>query len=247
MPSTLLQQALVRDFTGFTQLQAQEVSHAPTVNGGFGVPGSMRMVDGWGEFTIHEEEEPTFSGIRSEGLFSADTVGQEYTYAWRGMVPSEKDAWEYNTGRIILGQMHTHDSIVAAVNFAWWVIGEELIFSVPKDIPSLTFGERRFPVGKLQYDTPYDFMVHAVWSNTGAGMLEATLNGRQVFKENNIHTAYASDAPYFKLGVYDGPHLADFGRKTARFQNVRRYSGFAGYSDILLPPGVPQPMPRRVQ
>ena len=80
--------------------------------------------------------------------------------------------------------------------------------------------------------------------NNEAGYLQAFVDGVQVYQNWQRGTSYNADAPYFKLGIYDGPHNADFGTKSARFRNVRRYSGQNAYNEFLAEP--PQPPQRMV-
>jgi len=75
--------------------------------------------------------------------------------------------------------------------------------------------------------------------------MEVFVDGVQIYKNWNLATAYTADTPYFKLGIYDGPHLANFGTKSARFRNLKRYSGNGGYSDVL-DSGVPLPPPNKL-
>jgi hypothetical protein len=73
-----------------------------------------------------------------------------------------------------------------------------------------------------------------LWKNTSTGLLDFYIDGVCVYRLATRGTAYNLDAPYFKCGVYDGPHLEDFGTKACYVRNVSKYTGnLDGYATVL--------------
>jgi len=231
---------LLQDFAGVDgQLQCMGTSWSSSTYPD-GVAGSMEIVDGWFKGTIRQTDPATFSGIRSEIIpFSTQALGDEIVFTWEMLIKSSE--WPDHSGDIVLGQLHTEDTIVAAVPFAISAKGGTLFFDIPNSEPpteSLTY--KRNVIGDLRLDHIYKMAVRMRCINNTTGYLQAFVDGVQVYYNWQRGTNYNADAPYFKLGIYDGPHLANFGTKSARFRNVRRYTGVDAYSlflgNVPLPP-----------
>ncbi len=205
-----------------------------------GIAGSIEIDDGWFKATIRQTDPPTFSGIRSEIIpFSTQALGDEVVFTWEMLIKSSE--WTDHTGDIVLGQLHTKDSIPAAVGFAIAAKGGMLFLDIPNsEPPTESWTEKRNVIGALKLDHVYQMAVRMRCINNTTGYLQVFVDGVQVYQNWQRGTSYNADAPYFKLGIYDGPHNADFGTKSARFRNVRRYTGVDAYSlflgNVPLPP-----------
>jgi len=234
---------LLQDFAGVDgQLQCMGTSWSSSSYPN-GVAGSMEIEDGWFKGTIRQTDPPTFSGIRSEIIpFSTQALGDEVVFTWEMLIKSSE--WTDHSGDIVLGQLHTKDDISAAVGFAFAAKGGTLFFDIPNsEPPTESWNEKRNIIGALQLDHIYKMAVRMRCINNTTGYLQAFVDGVQVYQNWQRGTSYNADAPYFKLGIYDGPHNADFGTKSARFRNVRRYTGVDAYSLFLGQPPLP---PRRL-
>ena len=229
---------LTSTFVGTQQLQCMGAAYAPASYPN-GVAGSMEFDDGWFKGTIRQTDPPTFTGIRSEIIpFSTQALGDEVIYTWEMLIKSSE--WADHSGDIVLGQLHTKDDIPAAVGFAFAAKGGTLFFDIPSsEPPTESWNEKRNIIGALQLDHIYKMAVRMRSINNTTGYLQAFVDGVQVYQNWGRGTSYNADAPYFKLGIYDGPHNADFGTKSARFRNVRRYSGVTAYSEFLDAPPLP--------
>lgn len=229
---------LTSTFVGCQNLQCMGTAYAPASYPN-GVAGSMEFEGGWFKATIRQTDPPTFSGIRSEiVLFTSQALGDEIIYSWEMFIKSSE--WTDHTGDIILGQLHPEDTILSAVGFAFAAKNGVLTFDTPlNDPPTTSFATLRTIVGDLKLDHLYKMAVRMKCLNNAAGYLQAFVDGVQVYQRWNRATSYNADSPYLKLGIYDGPHNADFGTKSARFRNVRRYSGIEAYSEFLDAPPLP--------
>lgn len=233
---------LTSTFVGCNSLQCMGTSYAPASYPS-GVAGSLEFDDGWMKATIRQTDPPTYTGIRSEIIpFSTQALGDEIVYTWDMLIKSSE--WANHTGDIVLGQLHTKDDIAAAVGWAFAAKGGTLFFDIPNsEPPTESWTEKRNIIGALQLDHTYQMAVRMRCINNTTGYLQAFVDGVQVYQAWNRGTSYNGDGPYFKLGIYDGPHNADFGTKSARFRNVRRYAGLGAYSEFLaVPPLPPQRM-----
>lgn len=223
--------ALTSTFAGIPQLQCMgsgvSGNSAPS-----GVAGSIEIVNSTAKMTIRQTDPTTFTGIRSEMVFTPFALNDESWVTWECMIASED--WLENTGQIIIAQIHPEDTIVAAVNFSLYVKGRQLFVSLPlSDPPTLSTSSSLTPLGDLVFGKWYSFCLHSVWKNADTGMLEFYQDRKPVAKIFNRGTAYNLDTPYFKMGVYDGPHNADFGTKAAYFRNLKIYSGNDGYTTVM--------------
>lgn len=211
-----------------------------------GIAGSMEIVDGWFKATIRQTDPPTATGIRSEITLPNQALGDEAWFTWDMLIQSSE--WSDFTGEIIIGQCHPKEGINASGYFDFYVNDGWLTFAIPRTEPPTegSYNKTHFYVHPFKRDHIYKMAIHTKWVATaGAGFLEAFVDGVQVYKNWFRGTGYATDTPYFKLGLYDGPHLANFGTKSARFRNLKRYHGVGGYGEVL-PTGTPLPKPRLV-
>jgi hypothetical protein len=230
---------LTSTFVGTQQLQCMGTAYAPASYPN-GVAGSVEFDDGWFKGTIRQTDPITFSGIRSEVVpFTTQALGDEVIFTWEMLIKSSE--WPDHSGDIVLGQLHPKDDILAAIGFAFTANGGTLRFDIPKsEPPTESWNEKRNIIGALQLDHIYKMAVRMRCINNTTGYLQAFVDGVQVYQNWQRGTSYNADVPYFKLGLYDGPHNADFGTKSARFRNVKRYTSPNGYSDFLnnvpLPP-----------
>ena len=210
-----------------------------------GVPGYFDFVaDPYGttclRTTMYTTDPPTFTGIRSETVWNAAAIGDENWITWQMLLASSE--FTINSAQIVVGQMHCQDAISAAVNFAFTVRGTQLAFSVPASDPPTQSGNSTIvPVCDIRLDHWYTFAVHAIWQNNDNGILEAFVDDMPVYRVFSRGTCYNSDAPYLKLGIYDGAHTNSFGaQQAARFRNVKIWSGAgADYETVMsMPPQV---------
>jgi hypothetical protein len=229
---------LTSTFVGTQQLQCMGSAYAPA-SYPTGVAGSMEFDDGWFKATIRQTDPTTFTGIRSEVLpFTTQALGDEVVFTWEMLIKSSE--WANHTGDIVLGQLHTKDSINAAVGFAFAAKGRMLFLDIPNsEPPTESWTEKRNVIGALKLDHVYQMAVRMRCINNTTGYLQVFVDGVQVYQNWQRGTSYNGDGPYFKLGIYDGPHNADFGTKSARFRNVRRYTGIGAYSEFLAQPPLP--------
>jgi len=204
-----------------------------------GIAGSIEIDDGWFKGTIRQTDPPTFTGIRSEIIpFSAQALGDEVVFSWEMLIKSTD--WPDHSGEIVLGQLHPQDAIVAAVSFAFVAENGYLFFDLPNsEPPTESLSYKRIMIEALRLNHVYQMAVRMRAINNTTGYLQAFVDGVQVYQAWGRGTAYNADAPYLKIGIYDGPHAANFGTKSARFRNVRRYTGVDAYSLFLGQPPLP--------
>lgn len=186
---------------------------------------AMAIEDGWAKFTIRQTDPTTATGIRSEIKLAADSVGTEYLYHWQTTINAGD--WLTSTGQIVLAQEHNKDDIEAAVNWDIFIRDMNIYFRLPATEPPTTgsYNQIMFPIERLVFGKIYDFKVRVKYVAANTGFIQLVVNGKQMYQNWQLGTAYTGDAPYFKLGVYDAPHAADFGTKTIRHRNLKRYSG----------------------
>jgi len=225
------------DFSNVTQLQAMGESWSPSSYPN-GVAGSMEIVNGWGKFTIRQTDPTTFTGIRSEITLPANAIGDESWITWEMMINSQD--WD-SSGEIIIGQMHPEDTIPAAVGFCIVAKENKLYFCVPKTTPPTTgsYTVDYIEIEPINFGKTYKFAVHTLWKPDSNGFMAAFCDGKQVYSGWSKATCYTSDAPYFKIGIYDAAHLANFGTKSVYIRNLKKYLGGASFNEILL--GLPRP------
>ena len=229
------------DFTGVTGMQCMgSTAYTPGAYPN-GIPGSMEIVDGWFKATIRQTDPPTATGVRSEITLPNQALGDEAWFTWEMLIKS--DEWTEQTGQIIIGQCHPKEGINASGYFDFYVRDGWLTFAIPNTEPPTegSYVKKHYWIHPIKLNHVYKMAIHTKWvASVGNGYLEAFVDGEQVFKNWFLGTGYATDTPYFKLGLYDGPHAANFGTKAARFRNLKRYHGVGGYEEVLgvvpLPP-----------
>jgi len=223
---------LNENFTGVNQLQCMGAAYNTTTYPN-GVAGSLEIVDGWMKATIRQTDPLTFTGIRAELIpLHSQALGDEVVYSWEMMVKS--DEWTEETGQIIIGQLHPKDTFIAAVGFAVKVMQGMIYFDIPKEEPpteSLVYNV--IPCCDLKKDVVMKMTVRMKCINDKTGYLEFFIDGKQYVKISNRGTSYNGDAPYFKVGIYDGPHAANFGTKSVRIRNIKVWSGIGSWEETL--------------
>lgn len=218
------------DFSGVSTMQALgSTAYTPETNP-TGVTEepygeAMAIDDGWAKFTIRTTDPETASGIRSEIKLTADSLNTEYLYHWQSLF-IESD-WGTNAGQIVFAQEHNKDDITAAVNWDFVIRDLTMNFRLPQTEPPTTgsYNQTMFPIERLVFGKVYDFKVRVKYADSKIGFIQVLVDGKQVYSNWYLGTAYTGDAPYFKLGVYDAPHAVDFGTKIVRHRNLKRYSG----------------------
>lgn len=230
--SVLSNARLSDTFFGVNQLQCMGAAYNATTYPN-GVPDSLEIVDGWMKATIRQTDPPTFTGIRAEIIpLDSQALGDEVVYSWEMMVKS--DEWTEETGQIIIGQLHPKDTFIAAVGFAVKVMQGMIYFDIPKEEPpteSLVYNV--IPCCDLKKDVVMKMTVRMKCINDKTGYLEFFIDGKQYVKVSNRGTSYNADAPYFKVGIYDGPHAANFGTKSVRIRNIKVWSGVGSWEETL--------------
>jgi len=226
------------DFTGVTGMQCMgSTAYTPATNPD-GIQGSMEIVDGWLKTTIRQTDPPTATGIRSEVVLPLQALGDEAWFTWEMLIKAED--WLEHTGHIIIGQCHPKEGINASGYFDFYVRDGWLTFAIPLTEPPTegSYNKKHYWIHPIKFNHAYRLAIHTKWATSG-GFLEAFVDGEQVFKRWGFGTGYATDTPYFKVGLYDGPHAANFGTKAARFRNLKRYHGVGGYNEVLGTPPLP--------
>jgi len=232
MTATLIKDfPLNENFTGLSQMQAMGTSYNPTTYPN-GVAGSLEIVDGEMKATIRQTDPPTFTGIRSEVITHSNAMGDHQTITWEMKIRS--DEWTEDTGQIVIGQLHPADAILAAVGFAIQIERGIIYFYMPKsEPPTESLISNPIPCQNLRKDVWIKMAVRMKCMNNATGYLEFFIDGKQYVKISNRGTSYNGDAPYFKIGIYDGPHTANFGTKSVRIRNIKVWSGVGSWEETL--------------
>lgn len=226
------------DFSGVTSMQCMGSTAYTPDNTPDGIAGSMEIVDGWLKTTIRQTDPPTATGIRSEVVLPLQAIGDEAWFTWEMLVKS--DEWDANTGQISVSQCHPKEGILASGYFNFYLRNGYLTFAIPETEPPTegSYNKKHYWIHPIKFNHAYRLAIHTKWATSG-GFLEAFVDGEQVFKRWGFGTGYETDTPYFKIGMYDGPHAADFGTKSVRFRNLKRYHGVGGYNEVLGTPPLP--------
>jgi hypothetical protein len=229
----VLSNPFTTNFTNIPTLQSLNSNVAGSSNGGAGIATRIEIVNGVFRARIVDTDDETFGGIRSECVFAPMALNDEFWFTFEVMV--NRAEWADAGGPISLFQVHNLDSINSAVNFLALLDNDRWLVRVPHYALPATGNAGNFRTAKM---IPFQFGVwnkvafHGVWKNAATGIRELFINGDKVFSEWAVGTAYNSDAPYFKMGVYDVEDTA-FGTKTAYFRNLNVYSGVESYQTVL--------------
>lgn len=215
-----------------------------------GIPGSLDAVrDPLGSdakvlrATLRDTDPQTAGErYRAEVRGDYDVVGQEYWYSFDVLV---EEAWK---DWFIINQQSPTGSGATYQILTWlWLNNGWLTWGVPSpDLPT-TGGSMRelfswpMPIGRWVRITN-----HFVWSGT-QGLREYFVDGVKVGGQQDIGTAYPTQPPYFKIGIYHDINRTglDYGQVRAFFKNVRIWNGPATFTDGLGGPALRLP-PRLV-
>ena len=244
-PSLLFNESLLSSVGDATQLQY----NGNVVSGGSSPSGSVGFIELDGltgtRFTMHSTDTPTATGIRAETTWNTAAIGNETWTSWQMMV--KQSEWTVNSTSIMVGQMHTADAIVAANPYTFTIQNSQFSFNVPlSDPPTVSGSANVIPIGQLIYGHWYSITVHILFENNDTGFVEAFVDGVPIYRIWSRGTCYNSDAPYWKLGIYDAQHLNAFGSQlSVWFKNLVIYSGSGGTYHAMLGTE-PQPWPSQL-
>lgn len=223
-------------FSGVGGLQAAGIADTGN-NRPNGIGTSLVISGGAMVSTLLETDPPTNSGSRAEIVPTvADALGDERWYTWEMRV----NDWPLNdacSGDKFFTLMQIHDKDggpVRAPCFGLAYDGIGIVCFVPNSSPPTETTLSRAPgSAPMSQGVWHKCALRAIWSNAGAGTMEFYLDRRPVFKEIINGTAYNADAPYLKLGVYNGPHLTGYTKRQAMYRNVRTFSSGDSLYDVL--------------
>lgn len=210
-----------------------------------GIAGHIELVNGAARCVVNETDPMTYSGWRSELVFTYDpnTPTGERWYTWKFMVPSD---WNYDIGMAVM-QIHLpHDPPAIAVSFVLLLENGQLVARVPTDFLTPTSSSYRMARHPFKFGHWYSMCFHVNWQPNSTGFREMFVDGAPMFRQYGIPTLYNfPNGPYLKLGVYDFSHTPGWGTKTVYIRDVNIWSGNDGYQTVM--GAVPLAPPRMVQ
>jgi hypothetical protein len=214
-------------FAGVTGLQSQGIITTGAASPS-GISDGISIVNGVYRAKITDADTQTASGIRSELVFADNALGDNEFIDFELLI---KDAEWAETGstsdRMVVFQVHNEDSITAAVNFLLWVEDRTLVAWYPSSEPPTegsTYIARS--LAPFIFDTWHRITLRVRWVNASTGFLDLYLNQRPIFRVQSRGTAYNSDTPYPKLGLYASGSTG-FGTRMAYYRNFAHYRGAA--------------------
>jgi hypothetical protein len=229
----LLANDFSEDFANIPTLQAIDLNVAGSANP-TGILDRLDIVDSSMRARIFSTDVETSGGIRSECLGAAQAVGDEI---WLNIEVKIKSAEWAAPDFMSLLQIHEKDSIGSAVNFISGVDDGHWRLLVPNYALPATGNAGNFrTVARVPFrdDQWNKVSLHIKFVAGATGFREFYLNQERIFCEWDVGTAYTSDAPYPKWGVYDAFDNLDSGESaTAYFRNLTIYSGVNSYGSML--------------
>lgn len=212
-------------FADVAGLQAAGVAVSGSAQPG-GIGDSLSIVGGVMVSTLTETDAPTLGGKRSEIVpTSADALGDERWYTWDVLAQGAAwadDACNGDRGFTLM-QIHDKDGgPVRAPCFGMLYDGRHLYAAIPQAEPPAESPASKV-VGAVAAAPGawYSCALYVKWDNAGLGELSVFVNRVALVKRLRIGTAYNADAPYLKLGVYNGQSLTGYGERSALYRNVR--------------------------
>lgn len=221
------------DFTGVTSMQSGGTivsgSSSPS-----GIGEGIKIVDGVYRARINDTDTQTASGIRSELVFAANALGDnefiDYEFRINDLEWAETGS---SSDRMVVFQVHNKDSISAAVNFLLWIEDRSLVCWHPSTEPpseGATYIARTLM--PFEFDAWHRITLRVRWDNAATGFFDLYHNKSPLYRVASRGTAYNSDAPYPKLGIYASGSTG-FGQRTAYYRNFAHYRGLESFNDIF--------------
>lgn len=200
-----------------------------------GIGDGIKIENGVYRARINDTDTQTASGIRSELVFAANALGNYEFIDFEIMV---KDAEWAETGsssdRMVVFQVHNKDSISAAVNFLLFIEDRSWVVWHPiTEPPSEGANYIARALAPVTFDAWNRFTLRVKWINDASGFFDLYLNRSPLYHVRERGTAYDSDAPYPKLGIY-ASGASGFGTRTAYYRNFSHYRGAAdSFSTVM--------------
>lgn len=173
---------------------------------------------------VTDADATTASGQRSEIVFADAAVGDSEFFDFEIYV--DRDDWTASVGspdRMVIHQVHNEDTIVAAVDYLLWIESGSLVIWHPSTEPP---AEGATYISRMLCPFPFDawtrITVHVRWDAAATGFIDVYVNGRRLYGFISRGTAYTSDTPYGKLGIYASA-ATGFGTKDAYYSNFAHY------------------------
>jgi len=206
-----------------------------------GIAGALYFENGCLVATVRDSDPETALGLRSEITAPADPVGERW-YCFDFMIP---ESWDVTKPMSIMQIHDTPDGGDGGKwpNFAVTVENGQIVCSVPNGALPTEVGTGFKNGGiRLQNGKWYSGCLHVNWQTTAIGFREFFIDRVPLFRQFNVATHYVDAVgPYLKIGVYDFYHLGGFGTQSARFRNVKVWSGNDGYQTVMGGPPLPKP------
>lgn len=211
-----------------------------------GILGNIQIAGGSFQSTMRSSDTATNGGIRAETAYTATATGNVNEFTFQMLInQADWDDGTHNGTQVSVCQLHTLDTNVFANEFALLLYNDCLYVWIPATQPPAT--------GMNYLETPIWNFTYGIWHNicfrislqtTTGGFIEVVYDNISIWKASMLGTAYSSDAPYFKLGVYDATHTNVFGNyRTAYYKNLNIWQGIDGSESYLGTGIVPQPQP----
>lgn len=215
---------LTTTFAGVDSLQANGVSGTGDALPS-GIGDSLSIANGCMVAHLRDTDAQIGLGNRCEITAPVDAIGDERWYYYEWMV----DGWQVGR-QFSIQQIHdTPDGgdAARAPNFLMLYDGANLMAHLPQaQLPTESVNYNLIGAMPMAQGVWHSVMLHAKWSNAGAGLIDVYMDGYAVSRQINIGTAYTDVVgPYFKLGVYDYSHAGGFGERIGYFRNVNIWSG----------------------
>lgn len=111
---------------------------------------------------------------------------------------------------------------------------QNLVIQAPRDLNVIGFNNQNLAVVPVGVGTWHKVVAHVNLQPDNTGFREVFLDGAPIVRQWGIQTTYpTSTGHYFKIGPYDGDHLAAFEEATLRIRNVAVWTGNDGYQAVM--------------
>lgn len=173
------------------------------------------------------------NGHRSE-IANIPSLFDEYWYSFKFMLG---DDWTSLNEPFSLAQLHdTPDGGdgLKTPNMLFALLSGHFRCIVPDPLPAENQVFNRYGSVGADVGVWHDVCMHTIWKTSGvAGLRELFFDGVPIYREFNIVTSYADvQAPFFKMGVYDGLNAnSGYFKRTAYYSDIRVWSGTANHID----------------
>ena len=233
---------MTSSFAGVPSLQANGSSGATGDASPSGIAGRLEIVqDPTGvrgnvmRSRLYETDALAGTGHRSE-IANIPSLFDEYWYSFKFMLG---DDWTSLNEPFSLAQLHdTPDGGdgLKTPNMLFALLSGHFRCIVPGPLPAENQVFNRYGSVGADVGVWHDVCMHTIWKTSGvAGLRELFFDGVPIYREFNIVTSYADvQAPFFKMGVYDGLNAnSGYFKRTAYYSDVRIWNGPATYEQGL--------------